>query len=196
MQPSETTDGAETTDCRHRALMRAAHGGDGAAYERLLREIVPLLRRYVRWRRARLSREDVEDVVQDIILSFHLARGTYDPRRPFRPWLLAIARNRVADAERRFMRRAAHETAVDPLPETFSRAEANLHGETRAELHVMRRAIAGLSGNQKRAIELLKLQELSLKEASAVTGLSVPALKVTVHRAIKALRATLGRGAT
>jgi RNA polymerase sigma-70 factor (ECF subfamily) len=194
MHDSKRTDVTETADRLHRELMRAAQGGDGNAYERLLRDIVPLLRRYVRWRQGRWSREEIEDVVQDIIVSVHVARATYDPRRPLRPWLLAIARNRVADAARRTAQRSAHETAVDPLPETFSRTETNLHGETRAEILLMKRAIEGLSENQRQAIELLKLQELSLKEAAAATGLSVPALKVTVHRAIKSLRATFGRG--
>lgn len=193
MKRSPEASDNESPDHRHRGLMQAAQSGDKASYETLLREITPLLRRYVRWRRGFRAPEDTEDVIQDIIISFHLARATYDPSRPFRPWLLAIARNRVADAERRLIQRKAHETTRDPLPETFSDADTNLSGETRAEIHLMRRAIDGLSANQRRAIELLKLKELSLKEASAATGMSIPALKVTVHRAIKALRATLGR---
>lgn len=193
MKRSPQASDNEAPDRRHRDLMRAAQTGDRFAYESLLREITPILRRYVRWRRGFRAPEDTEDVVQDIIVSLHLARATYDPSRPFRPWILAIARNRVADAERRLIQRKAHETPRDPLPETFSDADTNLSGETRAEIHLMRRAIDGLSANQKRAIELLKLKELSLKEASVVTGMSIPALKVTVHRAIKALRVTLGR---
>ena len=53
------------------------------------------------------------------------------------------------------------------------------------------RAIATLPPGQREAIELLKLRELSLKEAARTSGRSIAALKVNVHRAIKALKARL-----
>jgi RNA polymerase sigma-70 factor (ECF subfamily) len=53
--------------------------------------------------------------------------------------------------------------------------------------------MATLPAGQRRAIELSKLQGLSLDEAAQVTGKSVGSLKVGVHRAIKAMRQALER---
>ena len=52
-------------------------------------------------------------------------------------------------------------------------------------------AIQALPPGQRQAVELLKLRELSLKEASALTGLSIGALKLATHRAVASLRRTL-----
>jgi RNA polymerase sigma-70 factor (ECF subfamily) len=166
--------------------MQAAQDGDRAAYQALLAEIVAPLRAIVRhaWR----TPQDVEDIVQDVLLSMHAVRHTYDPARPFMPWLLTIARRRIADAARRSSSRAAHETTVDVMPETFSGGETKNDQEGSDNRAAVRRALARLTGGQREAIELLKLQGLSLNEASAITGKSVSALKTNVHRALRALR--------
>ena len=92
------------------ALMARAQEGDGLAYRRLLEEVTPYLRSLAA-RHGGLSGE-TEDTVQDILLTLHAARQTYDARRPFGPWLLAIARRRIADRLRRLGRRAAAETPL------------------------------------------------------------------------------------
>lgn len=170
-------------------MMRAAQDGDTATYNRLLREIAPAIRRIVGNRMP--SPADAEDVVQDVLLSVHAVRHTYDPDRPFLPWLMAITRHRVMDRLRRIGRRAAHEIVVEELPETFSEVEANTSENALAASAALERAIADLSPGQRQAIEMLKLKEMSLKEASAASGVSVSALKVAAHRAIKALRVAL-----
>src|SRR5262245_49037090 len=63
-------------------LMQAAQAGDAQAYVRLLKEITPRLRQIVRRQRFFVSAEDIEDLVQDILLSLHAVRASYDPRRP------------------------------------------------------------------------------------------------------------------
>src|SRR5262245_65661362 len=112
-------------DQRFALLMRATQEGDREAYSRLLHDLIPLLRRAVRRQRALLKPQDAEDLVQDILLSLHQARRSYDPDRPFLPWLMAIVRNRVTDGTRRYISRSAHEVVVDQLPETFSDADPN-----------------------------------------------------------------------
>src|SRR5262245_40521145 len=87
-------------------LMRAAQEGDSDAYQALMQELARLVRGVVRRRRAFLAVEDVEDLVQEVLLSVHSVRGTYNPGRPFLPWLLAIAHNRMVDAARRYSRGA------------------------------------------------------------------------------------------
>src|SRR5262245_66257568 len=97
---------ADILDEQLRLLMRAAQRGDSDAYRALLTAITPRIRRIVRVRRAFLGTADVEDLVQDVLLSVHAVLATYDPSRPFMPWLLAIVRNRLADAARRYARQS------------------------------------------------------------------------------------------
>jgi RNA polymerase sigma factor (sigma-70 family) len=173
-------------------LMQAAQGGDTQAYVLLLKKITPRLRQIIRGRRRFLKIEDIEDLVQDILLSLHAVRATYDPRRPFMPWLMAITRHRLADGGRRYTRQAAHEVGVENLPVTFPDEEANIDYGYR-DPEALRQAIRNLPPGQRDAIELLKLREMSLKEAAAASGTSIGALKVSVHRAMTALGKALSK---
>ncbi len=172
-------------------LMRAGQDGDGAAYACLLSELLPMLRRVVhrKWR----SAQDVEDIVQEVLLSVHAVRQTYDPRRPFMPWLMTITSRRIADAARKVSARSANETTVDVMPETFAGHETKKEQEVVDDQEAVRWAMSMLPAGQREAIELLKLKGLSLQEASVVTGKSVASLKVTVHRAMKAMRQNRNR---
>ncbi len=183
---------ADILDEQLRLLMRAAQHGDSDAYRALLSAITPRIRRLARARRAFLGSADVEDLVQDVLMSVHAVRATYDPARAFLPWLFAIVRNRLVDAARRSGRRRAHETLVSDLDVTFADVATNTPDERVEDLTVLAQAIRGLPAGQRQAIELLKLREMSLKEASAVTGSSVSALKVASHRAMLSLRRILG----
>lgn len=171
--------------------MRSAQDGDSGAYRQLLTEITPLLRRFVRGQRRFLQPCDIEDLVQDILLSLHSVRATYDPNRPFLPWLMAIARNRLTDGARRTLRRAANEISVADYPETFSQDAANKLDDGYGDPEALKQAIGNLPRGQRRAIEMLKLREMSLKEAASASGMSVAALKVAVHRGMGALRKVL-----
>lgn len=172
------------------ALMKKAQDGDRAAYRDLLRDIVPILRRRLRRRFPFLAAQDLEDLVQDILLAVHAVRATYDPARPFLPWLLAIARNRTADMARRYARRSAREVAVDVYPETSCEDETNRE-DAYGDAEALQQAVKALPQAQRIAIELLKLRELSLKEAAGLSGMSVTALKVATHRATRSLRLAL-----
>jgi RNA polymerase sigma-70 factor (ECF subfamily) len=173
------------------ALMREAQAGNARAYARLLKAITPRLRNFLHGQRRFLSAEDIEDLVQEVLLSLHAVRATYDPKRPFMPWLMAIARNRLADSARRHARRSAHEVQVAEIPTPVSDVGADIDPETYRDPEVLKRAIQELPRGQRQAIEMLKLREMSLKEASTAGGASVGALKVSVHRAMEALRKAL-----
>jgi RNA polymerase sigma factor (sigma-70 family) len=168
-------------------LMARAQDGDGAAYHRLLQDIVPHLRSLA----ARRHRDpnDVEDAVQDILLTIHAIRQTYDPARPFGPWLVTIAKRRFIDRLRRQGRVRARETPLTAEHETFSEARANLEEST--DRHELGGAIDNLPPRQRQAIRLLKLKEMSLKEAAVASGMSITSLKVNTHRALKSLRKML-----
>jgi RNA polymerase sigma factor (sigma-70 family) len=181
----------ETHEERLAALMRSAQGGDADAYAALMQELAVRVRQIVRHRRAFLELTDVEDLVQDVLLSVHAVRATYDITRPFIPWLLAITRNRLADAARRYARHGAREVVVDDLDVTFFSESTNTLTTTYGDPDALKEAIADLPAAQRSAIEMLKLREMSLKEASAASGTSVGALKVATHRAMDALRRKL-----
>ena len=170
-------------------LMARGQDGDQAAYRQLLKSITPYLRALAR--RAGLPPDDCEDGVQDVLMTIHAIRHTYDPARPFTPWLVGVARNRLADKRRSRARTWARETELTVEHETFAAVETNTI-EAADEARRLRAAVAELPAGQREAVELLKLKELSLKEASARTGQSETALKVAVHRAVKRLRAILG----
>ena len=125
--------------------------------------------------------------MQEVLLTVHAVRHTYDPTRPFGPWLVAIANRRITDRLRRQGRTSARETPMTDEHETFAAPEAN-YDERASDDRVLREAIDRLPQGQRDAIRLLKLQEMSLKEAATVTGMSVAALKVATHRAMKSLR--------
>ena len=170
-------------------LMASAQDGDRVAYERLLREIVPFIGAIV-FRQHR-SQDRIDDAVQDVLLTIHRVRHTYDPARPFKPWLSSIVRRRSIDLLRRRGRRSQLEISDDTAYETFADPGANRAMEVYATSEGLSEAIAGLPAQQREAVELLKLKEMSLAEASEASGRSVAALKVNVHRAIRSLRARL-----
>ncbi len=139
-----------------------------------------------------LQQQDIDDLVQDVLLSIHVSRAAYDPTRPFLPWLRAIARNRTADSARRHVRRAVYEVLTNPPPETFPTGDTNMTADGYGDAEALAQAMTKLPPGQRQAIELTKLQEMSLKEAAAATGTSIGALKVSVHRGLSALRKALG----
>ncbi len=183
-----------TTDREWAALMSAAQDGDQVAYARLLREVLPVLRAIVR--RQRIAPSHVEDVVQDVLLAVHRVRHTYDPSLPFLPWLAAIARRRAIDMLRREGRRDAWESAAPDAIETFADPASNNDVEAEEARQWLAHAVVKLPPRQRKALELVKLREMSVAEAARVTGQTEGAVKVNVHRAIKALRQLIGERRT
>ena len=167
-------------------LMGLAQAGDGAAYKQLLENVTPYLRALTTRRLPALS--DVEDVVQDILLTVHRIRATYDPALPFGPWLKAIAMRRIADRLRYQYRRNTREREIFDDEDFAAEENANMHAMDHDGL---RDAVWHLSPAERQAIRMLKLDEMSLKEASAKSGMSVTALKVAAHRGMARLRMIL-----
>jgi RNA polymerase sigma factor (sigma-70 family) len=189
------TQTATEEDRRLAMLMGAAQSGDANAYQAVLRACVPIAAATAR--RSGVPPDAVDDVVQDVLLTLHRARATYDPRRPFHPWLRAIAARRAIDALRRGGRRGAREVhdpiaylnhAEDPIDFVQDASDQAAAGKLRA-------AIATLPPRQREAVEILGLREHTLEEAARATGNSKGALKVNFFRALQSLRARLGSNA-
>jgi RNA polymerase sigma-70 factor (ECF subfamily) len=133
--------------------------------------------------------DHLDDVVQETLITVHRVRHTYDPTRSYDAWLSAIASRRAVDALRSHGRRDRHELHDEHLLDTRADTDdATVATEREQEAQRLRDAIATLPPGQRQAVEQLGLKERSLAEASAQTGRQEGALKVNLHRAIKALR--------
>jgi RNA polymerase sigma-70 factor (ECF subfamily) len=178
---------SDTPERRRAAWMAAAQAGDRRAYERVLADSVALIRAVAR--RQGVAHDQLDDVVQETLLTIHRVRHTYDPARSYDAWLAALAGRRAIDGLRRSGRQAhrevADETAVALHPDEH---DASAESEREQQARRLRAAIDELPPGQREAVEQLGLKELSLEEAAARTGRSTGALKVNLHRALKALR--------
>ena len=177
-------------DRRLTAAMAAAQAGDRAAYEMVLRECVPIVQRIAR--RQGASPDMLDDVVQDVLVTIHGARATYDPSRPFTAWLTAISKRRTIDILRKQGRRGAREVHAPLAFETHAAPDNPEDDAVRQdEADRLRAFVDGLPEVQREAVRALALEENSLEDASKSTGRTKTALKVNLHRAIKTLRARM-----
>jgi len=182
--PSEMTQekAVHSAETRLRPLWLAAQSGDEKAYAESLFLMAGQLRAYFR-RRMPFLASDAEDLVQETLLAVHLQRGTYDANYPVTAWLLAIARYKLVDLWRRRGRREDLHDDVDDLDGLPMVGEqADVHASRDLSL-----LLQALPVSQRQAIELTKLEGLSIAEASNRTGLSESSIKVLVHRGLKRL---------
>lgn len=168
---------------RLRPLMVASQAGDGAAHGRLLAELAPRLRGYF-GRRLGHDAADVEDLVQETLISIHRRRDSYRSDLPLLAWVHAIARFRLVDHLRRAGRR--RETPLDDADQ-FLIACADLDG--RLDLA---RALAALSPRERSLVAAIRLHGRSVAEAAAREGVSPGAAKVAVHRALRRAQELFG----
>jgi RNA polymerase sigma factor (sigma-70 family) len=161
-------------------LMALAQGGDQAAYRTVLTECQRWLSRYYA---RRIAPSAIDDLVQDTLLSIHHKRASYDPDRPFLPWLAAIARYRWVDQLRKIYR--ADETELN---EELTADPNDTSIMARISID---RLLAMLPSGQARAIALVKIDGLSIAEAAVRTGQSEPLVKVNIHRGLKRLAALI-----
>jgi RNA polymerase sigma-70 factor (ECF subfamily) len=163
--------------------MRSANAGDGAAYQRLLAAIAPVLRATARRGLARAGQptDQAEDIVQDILLAVHLKRHTWDANAAFAPWLFAIARNKLIDALRRRGRRIfvniddfAETLAGEPIAETVPAGEVASHLDT-------------LPARQRDVVKSIAVDSTSIKATAAKLNMSEGAVRVALHRGLTSL---------
>lgn len=165
--------------------MARAQAGDRAAYNQLLKAMVPAIRALV----CRKIGDEVlvEDVIQETLLAIHRVRHTYDPQRPILPWVAAIASARTIDALRQHGRRqeVQDDEALQQRP-----AES---AEVSADPDILSGYLDTLPLRQREIVESVHLREQSLAQAAAETNQSLSAVKSLLHRAMVNLR-KYGRG--
>jgi RNA polymerase sigma factor (sigma-70 family) len=179
-------------DRQRAAWMAVAQVGDRVAYEKLLHDCMPLIKRVARGQGIRS--DCIDDVVQETLLTVHQARHTYDPNRSFTAWLRTIAQRRAIDGLRRAARTRTREVHA-PLA-YVNHSDSSGHPEETVSQNdhakLLKFAIGKLSVRQREAVEHLALQSQSLAQTATVTGRSTGSLRLDWHRALKALRAQFG----
>ncbi|MGE3249290.1 MAG: sigma-70 family RNA polymerase sigma factor [Hyphomonadaceae bacterium] len=169
-------------ETRLRALLLAGLAGDAGAHRAFLTEAAGALRGYFR-NRLRNAPEDAEDLVQETLIALHNKRDTYDPAFPLTAWLYAIARYRLIDHLRRVKRRGAS-IPIEDADEALFSAPVQEASDAKRDVATL---LEKLPEKQRRAIQLIKLEQKSVKEAAALTGWSESDLKVSAHRGLKTL---------
>ncbi len=171
-------------ELRLRGLMVAGLAGEAGPYRQLLDELSGRLRAY--YSRRVPPGLDAEDLVQETLIAVHTRRATYDPGQPFTAWAYAIARYKLIDALRRA--RLHLKAPLDDADGLFvpPGAEAAMAGRD------LERLLAGLPKRTQALIRDVKIAGLSTREAAEKHGMSESAVKVAVHRGLKALGAEYG----
>ncbi len=161
--------------------MALAHAGDQRAYEQLLGEIGQVIEAYIRVRFGPI--DSIEDCVQECLLSVHKARHTYDPARPFRPWLFTVVRHRTIDVLRRGRgERAARGVDVHELISDPNELHRRLDGV---------KALENLKPDYREAVALTQYAGCTAAEAADWLGISESALKARLRRGLNDIRKTL-----
>jgi RNA polymerase sigma-70 factor, ECF subfamily len=185
---NRTTDitAAQAKESHLRTLFVSGLAGDATAYRQFLTELGAHLRGFLR-RRLRPDSADIEDLVQEVLLAVHNGRHTYRPEEPLTAWIHAIARYKLTDY---FRARSRHDALNDPLDDALELLAApDLEpAQARRDLGKL---LDQLPERQRLPIMHVKLEGLSVTETAKLTGLSESAVKVGVHRGLKALAAKI-----
>ena len=166
-------------------LMRAALAGDERAYTEFLRRAACLVRSFAR-RKVVRGGIDPEDIVQETLLAIHMKRHTWRRDAPVTPWLHAIARYKLVDAFRRRGRRV--EIEIGEIPETFAAPEP----ETVSDREIGR-ALETLAPGQRSVVAAVSVDGLSISETAKSLGMTETAVRVALHRGLRAIAQRFGR---
>ncbi|MBK7050807.1 MAG: sigma-70 family RNA polymerase sigma factor [Rhodoferax sp.] len=177
----------QTGEDRLRAMLMQGLAGDAKAYQAFLKDMSAHLRAFFKRRLTSLP-DEIEDLVQETLLALHNQRHTYQSSQPLTAWVHAIARYKLIDL---FRARGVREALTDPLDDelqVFAASDTDAFEARRDLGHLM----AQLPEHQRLPILHMKLEGLSVIETAAATGMSESAVKVGVHRGLKALAALIG----
>ena len=166
-------------------MMRAAMLGDAGAYKILLEAVSSVLRASARRNLMRFggAASDVEDVVQETLLAIHLKRDTWDGARSIRPWIAAIARNKLVDV----LRRRGHHIEI-PI-ERIDDLQAADDCSAPLDRHELDRMLENLNERQRDIVRSLSLNGASVRETADRLSMSEGAVRVSLHRALGTLAA-------
>jgi len=175
----------QSVETQLRELMLLGLQGNARAHGKLLTDLSQLLRKFFQ-RRLSYEHAEVEDLVQETLLAIHTRRATYDPTQAFTAWAYAVARYKLIDYLRR--QRLRITINIDDCSELFG-VEVMAAEDASRDVEEL---LAELPAAQRAAIQLTRIEGLSVEEAAARSGQSVSGIKVGVHRGLKKLSALFG----
>lgn len=163
----------------------AGLAGDGAAYADFLSQLSPILRRIIG---KKIPFSDVEDVLQEVLISIHKARHTYDGKRPLMPWLMAITSFRVTDYLRKCYSDMRNHCVDIADYENVLEAVTKTPGETES----INKMLDGVAERERKILSLMHMEGYTVKQVGIKLGMKESAVKVAAHRAIKKIRKQVG----
>lgn len=178
----------ESDEHRWSLLMVSAQAGNESDYRQLLKELAEVINKFLRSRFG--NYHFIEDCAQESLIAIHQARHTYDPKRPFRPWLFAIVRNKAIDYLRKQRTKVTAHDHFQREQEIMS--QAGSQSVSRNEI-IEGRLLESLSEQHREVLILTKIIGFSVAETAEKLGISEGAVKVRVHRAVRKLRQLLER---
>ncbi|MGZ7457691.1 sigma-70 family RNA polymerase sigma factor [Pseudomonas sp. Ma2-10] len=186
MELTKHNEALRSREIHLQALFLAGLDGNEKAYHSFLSELSAHVRGFLRNRLQRQPSE-IEDLLQEVLLAVHNGRQTYLVGQPLTSWVFAIARYKLADFFRRGARYDMFNDSLDDATELF--AEPYLEfAQTSRDLNKL---LKQLPERQRFSILHVKLEGLSVSETAQRTGLSESAVKIGIHRGLKALAARI-----
>ncbi len=165
----------------------AGLAGDAAAYAAFLNQLSPILRRVIG---RKIPASDVEDVLQEVLISIHKARHTYDGNRPVMPWIIAITSFRVTDHLRKTYSEMRHKSVDIADYENLLEAVTENTDETES----INEMLDGVGVRERKILSMMHVEGYTAKQVGAQLGMKESAVKVAAHRAIKKIREKFGHG--
>lgn len=156
--------------------------GNVKAYNQFLHQVKPLLRAVIN---KRISSNDSEDTLQEILISIHKARHTYDGKRPLIPWLYAIAQFRIIDSLRKIYSPLHSQTVhIDNFEEILACDVT----KTAYQTELLDETLSQIPVREQNILTMMHIEGYTVKEISQKLLLNESTIKVSVHRTIKKLR--------
>lgn len=182
MERTTHNDALRSRELHLQALFLKGLAGDDRAYGTFLKELSGHLRGFVRGRLQRQPGE-IEDLLQEVLLAVHNSRQTYRADQPLTAWVFAITRYKLTDYFRGRSRHELLNDSLDDVAELF----AESHLEPEQAHRDLGKLLEQLPERQRVPIQQVKLEGLSVAESAQLTGLSESAVKIGIHRGLKAL---------
>jgi len=177
-------------------LIAAVLRGDTASFEPLVAKYSP--RVFATARRYARRESEVEDIVQEVWAKAFQKLSSFRGEAPFEHWLMRLAVRTCYDflREHQRSRERSFTDLTDPENdwlEAFVRAPEDASEDSAAARQLVERLLEMLSPPARLIITLLEIEDRTVKEISALTGWSVPLVKVRAFRARAEMRKCLQR---
>lgn len=177
-------------------LIAAVRQGDLASFESLVRKYQP--RVFATARRYARRESEVEDIVQEIFIKAYQKLESFAARAPFEHWLMRLAVRTCYDFLRGHHRN--RETSFTDLSdaevdwlERFNANPEQSEDSSRGAKELAERALAAMSPAGRLILTLLEIEDRSVKEVAALTGWSIPLVKVRAFRARREMKKWIER---